>query len=205
MAVTEDRRERCDGCGRETLVAELTAISLEGDTLACCETCAPHIEDVAASIARTDSCDGCGEVVAKEKLAELSLPDGTLVDCCADCREEWERRDRNDTETDIAPQQDRCSQCHEPVEEEPYEVTTIDGRTEELCPSCRDRAERKGVISEVAMRRTEAREILGVGPGADPDEIQKAFRRQIQRAHPDRPSGSESAFKLVKRAYDRLR
>ncbi len=55
------------------------------------------------------------------------------------------------------------------------------------------------------MRLSQACEVLGVEAGASEERIHTAYHRQIKRAHPDRPSGSRSAFQLVKEAYDRLR
>lgn len=60
------------------------------------------------------------------------------------------------------------------------------------------------VATEVAMRESRAREILDVGPAATEAEVRNAFFQQVKHAHPDRETGSRSAFKLVKEAYDRL-
>ena len=47
------------------------------------------------------------------------------------------------------------------------------------------------------------RAILGVGPGADVDEIRAAYRSAAKRAHPDR-GGSSEAFRRVRTAADVL-
>jgi hypothetical protein len=46
------------------------------------------------------------------------------------------------------------------------------------------------------MSPDEARRILGVGPGADQAEIEAAFRRLMQRAHPDLGGTSGLAAQL---------
>ncbi len=51
------------------------------------------------------------------------------------------------------------------------------------------------------------REILGVGPSADADEIAAAYRREAKRWHPDRGRDERSGERmaLVNAAYDELR
>jgi DnaJ family protein A protein 2 len=44
---------------------------------------------------------------------------------------------------------------------------------------------------------------LGVARGADPDEIKKAYRKQVLIHHPDK-GGDPEQFKLVQKAYDIL-
>ncbi len=46
-------------------------------------------------------------------------------------------------------------------------------------------------------------DILGVKPGADKDEIKKAYRKAAAKAHPDK-GGSDEEFQKVQEAYDRL-
>ena len=53
------------------------------------------------------------------------------------------------------------------------------------------------------MRLTEARAILGVGEGADEAEIRAAWRRLMQRAHPD-AGGTEGLAERLNAARDRL-
>ncbi len=53
------------------------------------------------------------------------------------------------------------------------------------------------------MSTTEARDILGVGPGATRPEIEAAFRRLMQRAHPDH-GGSAGLAARINAARDRL-
>ncbi|WP_380678068.1 J domain-containing protein [Salinigranum sp. GCM10025319] len=52
--------------------------------------------------------------------------------------------------------------------------------------------------------RQEAYETLGLDPGADDDEVKRAYRRQVKETHPDTPSGDEDEFKRITRAYERL-
>jgi hypothetical protein len=46
-------------------------------------------------------------------------------------------------------------------------------------------------------------EVLGVRPGASPDEVRAAWRRRARATHPDR-GGDEEAFSEVLEAYRRL-
>jgi hypothetical protein len=50
----------------------------------------------------------------------------------------------------------------------------------------------------------EAREVLGVGPGADSEDVKTAYRERVKETHPDTPGGDEEEFKRVARAYERL-
>ena len=45
--------------------------------------------------------------------------------------------------------------------------------------------------------------ILGVPPGAGPEEIRRAYRRAVKSAHPD-AGGSEEEFRRIKDAYETL-
>ncbi len=49
-----------------------------------------------------------------------------------------------------------------------------------------------------------ARRILGVAPGARPDEVERAFRAVVARAHPDR-GGDAARFREAVAARDLLR
>ncbi|RQG90001.1 J domain-containing protein [Natrarchaeobius halalkaliphilus] len=189
-------------------------------------------ESVSTLDQRRNSCDGCESVFLESELEEIPLADGTVVSCCRSCAktssdgnatataEDDANRSGDDGRTDDRGQGEiveeptdelgdeqsyRCTQCTELIEVEPFRITTVDGRTERFCPSCKERAKADGIIASVAMRKTKARDVLGVEKGASPDEIQTAYRGQVKRAHPDRPTGSLSAFELVTDAYERLR
>ena len=46
-------------------------------------------------------------------------------------------------------------------------------------------------------------EVLGVDPGADEDEIRRAYRQRAKETHPDQ-GGTRRQFRLVKTAYEEL-
>ena len=46
--------------------------------------------------------------------------------------------------------------------------------------------------------------VLGVGEGASPGELARAYRQKARETHPDKPNGSEAAFRRVQEAYDTL-
>lgn len=222
MSAVDERREGCDGCDRSVTLDELTAVTLaDGETVACCPRCEPHARRVAEKITsleqRRARCDGCTDRFLEGELADAVMPDGVVVTCCPSCLEDVPGRDddqdgsnadasdSDESDTDEAAEKSLCMQCREWVSEEPFEVTTIDGRTERLCSTCKRYAEEDGIVDSVEMRKSRAREILGVEPGATAAELKRAYREQVKRAHPDRKSGSKSAFSLVTEAYDRLR
>lgn len=213
MAVADERREGCDGCGRVVSLEELTTVTMpDGDSVACCPSCVPHAREAARKLSSLDQrrgdCDGCTRTVPRADLEDVVLPDGTVVTVCPRCLSEVPGRSSEATASagsdPSTGAEARCSQCREPVAGEPFRVRTIDDRTEELCRACKEDAEERGVVADVAMRASEAREILGVDADATDREIREAFLAQIKHAHPDKKSGSRSAFKLVKDAYDRL-
>lgn len=55
------------------------------------------------------------------------------------------------------------------------------------------------------MAKRDYYEVLGVGKGASPDEIKKAFRRAAIQYHPDKEGGDEAKFKEVNEAYEVLK
>jgi hypothetical protein len=57
------------------------------------------------------------------------------------------------------------------------------------------------VATTPAGRTAWARSVLGIAPGAGPDEIKRAFRALALRTHPDR-GGDDAAFIDAKRALD---
>ena len=230
MAVADDRQAGCEGCGRTVPLEELTAVTMpDGERVACCPRCEPHAREAARKCSSLDqrraACDGCTETYIEAELEDVVLTDGTVIACCPSCAEQapadgsetgsgrgQETSDGGSGTGDASAADDGeptgeeslCTQCNEWVTAELYRVTTVDDRTERFCPTCKERAEDDGIIKDVAMRRTEAREVLGVDADATDEEIKSAFHRQVKRAHPDRDSGSKSAFKLVTEAYERL-
>ncbi|PCR90348.1 J domain-containing protein [Natrinema ejinorense] len=229
MAVVGNRRADCEGCGRTVSPEESTTVTMpNGDEVVCCPDCEPHaraaVRTGTAFDQRRATCDGCtGRYLATE-LEDVVLDDGTALTCCPSCLAQAPDPDGDDdgsdpdgggatgsrtashTSTSVPDtDHDRCRQCHERVAEERFRVTTIDGRTERLCSDCTADAEERGIVADVAMRTTRAREVLGVDADASDEAIREAFHRQVKRAHPDRQSGSQSAFTLVTDAYERLR
>jgi len=228
MAVVGDKRVGCDGCGRTVALEELTTVTMpDGQQVVCCPDCEPHARAAAQKGGsldqRRDACDGCTGTFPVAELEDVVLDDGTVLTCCPSCVAEAPTGDDDDAtspDTDSPADADtatgsesesadetqyRCTQCHEQVSEEPFCVTTIDDRTEQLCPDCKATAEDHGIVAAVEMRKTRAREILGVEPDVTDDELRNVYHEQIKRAHPDRKSGSKSAFQLVTDAYERLR
>lgn len=55
------------------------------------------------------------------------------------------------------------------------------------------------------MGKRDYYEVLGVGKGASPDEIKKAFRRKAVALHPDKQGGDEEKFKELNEAYEVLK
>ncbi|MHC3438736.1 J domain-containing protein [Natrialbaceae archaeon A-gly3] len=213
MAVADERREGCDGCGRVVSLEALTTVTMpDGEAIACCPECEPHAREAARKLSSLDTqrgcCDGCDREFPQGDLEDAVLSDGTVVTCCPACLTEVPGCEGGGSSTGRADAdstgQNHCTQCREWTDEELLQVTTTDGRTEEMCGACKDDLEREGVVVEVAMRTSRAHEILDVEPGATEPEIRTAFLQQVKHAHPDRETGSRSAFKLVKEAYDRL-
>lgn len=219
MGIAENRRRGCDGCDRAVAVADLTTVSMpNGTRVACCPQCTPHAREAAKKLAELDtnkdSCDGCNGTFETARLEDVVLTDGTVITVCPTCLEEVPGRSSGSptsmvdsdesTTTEIARRKNLCSHCHEWVEEERFHATLLDGRTEELCRVCKESAVDDGIVVAVKMRRTRAREILGVGEEAGAEEVRRAFLTQIKHAHPDRATGTREAFRLVKEAYDRL-
>lgn len=230
MAVVGDNQAGCDGCGRTVALEELTTVTMpDGDQVVCCPNCEPHARAVAEKGGsldqRRDTCDGCTDTILVGELEDVVLDDGTVLTCCPSCAGEAPSRDGDaSTNTDNSSDSNasatssghaadagtnldhrRCSQCREQGSEERFRVTTIDERTERLCADCKADAEERGIVATVEMRKTRAREVLGVDADATDDALREAYHRQVKRAHPDRSSGSMSAFQLVTDAYERLR
>lgn len=62
------------------------------------------------------------------------------------------------------------------------------------------RADGKGVQTLADAYRT-----LDLEPGVDIETVRRTYREQVKAVHPDRPDGSETAFKEVNAAYRLLR
>ncbi|ADB60941.1 heat shock protein DnaJ domain protein [Haloterrigena turkmenica DSM 5511] len=223
MAVADDRQAGCEGCGRTVPLEDLTTVTMpDGERVACCPRCEPHAREAARKCSSLDqrraACDGCTGTYLETELEDIVLEDGTVLACCPSCAREAPEGDADtasaehgehaaadrDDEAEGSGEETLCMQCNEWVTAELFRVTTIDDRTEKFCPTCKERAEEDGIVKDVDIRKTNAREVLGVEADATDDEIKAAFHRQVKRAHPDRESGSKSAFKLVREAYERL-
>ena len=46
--------------------------------------------------------------------------------------------------------------------------------------------------------------VLGLAPGATPEEIKAAYRKEVLLAHPDKQSGDQARFVAVKSSYENL-
>ena len=97
-----------------------------------------------------------------------------------------------------------CDQCGDIFSIELYKVKTVDGRTEDFCPDCKDEGLHDGIVRDVELRRAQAYEVLELDGSADTGEIREAYIRRVKESHPDRSDGSRSEFMLVQQAYERL-
>jgi hypothetical protein len=228
MAVTD--RQGCDGCGRTLPLDNLYSVTMpDGHTAVCCPECREYAETAAEKQAQLDqrrrACDGCGAEYRLSLLSDVTLSDGTSVLCCADCERHVPGRggdrtssasgttgggsgettdDPSEANDGTAVTRNSCDQCRGTFTVELYQVETVDGRTQMFCPDCKDEGLDDGVVKSVRMRRSEAYATLEVTGEADEDAIREAYLEKVKAAHPDRKTGSQSDFKAVKRAYDRL-
>ncbi|WP_248516590.1 J domain-containing protein [Salinarchaeum laminariae] len=98
-----------------------------------------------------------------------------------------------------------CDQCGGLFSIELYQVVTVDGRTEQFCPDCKDDGLEEGIVRDVELRRAQAYEALGLEGSASSDDVRQAYLQQVKEVHPDRADGDRSEFMLVQQAYERLR
>lgn len=63
---------------------------------------------------------------------------------------------------------------------------------------------RPGPSPSPSLSTEQAYRTLGLEPGADREEIKRAYRKRVKEVHPDTDTGSEEAFKKVNRAYELL-
>lgn len=63
-------------------------------------------------------------------------------------------------------------------------------------PGTGDRDQRQTPRGSAAMTVTEAYDVLGIEPGASREEIKEAYRRLMQKVHPDRGGSRYMAAKL---------
>ena len=174
MAATD--RRGCDGCGAEFRVSALVEVTLsDGTSVLCCEHCERHVPGRGAD--RTSS-------------TEPATDDGTASS--------------TDGSDETAVTRNACDGCREEFTVELYRVEMVDGRTQSFCPDCKDEGLADGIVKAVRMRRAEAYATLEVDGDADDETIRTAYLEKVKEAHPDRADGSQSEFKAVKRAYDRL-
>ncbi|SDQ61595.1 DnaJ domain-containing protein [Natronobacterium texcoconense] len=194
----DHQRTACDGCGQPLPERDLEEIVVaDGTVLACCPACVTEATSRDDVKRRSRSRLESGSEPTTESTNAASTP--------TDSEEPDDGADGDENQDLATEEYSRCTQCRDRVSDERFRVTTVDGRTERLCPSCKDEAERNGIVESVAMRKTKAREVLGVSSDASMEKIHSAYRTQVKRAHPDRKSGSRSAFRLVTEAYERLR
>ena len=224
MAATD--RRGCDGCGRNLPVDDLYSVTMpDGHTAVCCPECREYAETAAEKQAGLDqrrrSCDGCGAEFRVSALVEVTLSDGTSVLCCEHCERHVPGRGADRTSStepatddgtasstdgsdETAVTRNTCDGCREEFTVELYRVEMVDGRTQSFCPDCKDEGLADGIVKAVRMRRAEAYATLEVDGDADDETIRTSYLEKVKEAHPDRADGSQSEFKAVKRAYDRL-
>lgn len=77
------------------------------------------------------------------------------------------------------------------------------GRGRGATRSAGDGGRGRGVAATGDPRTREAREILGVAPGADAETVRRAYRERAKETHPDN-GGDPEAFKRVRWAYEHL-
>lgn len=63
---------------------------------------------------------------------------------------------------------------------------------------------RRAPTSSPSLSTEQAYRTLGLEPGADREEIKRAYRQRVKEVHPDTDTGSEEAFKRVNKAYELL-
>ena len=54
------------------------------------------------------------------------------------------------------------------------------------------------------MNTHQAQQVLGVNPGATPEDLKKAYRTLAKKYHPDKEGGNEAKFKEISEAYETL-
>ncbi|MFB6080545.1 MAG: J domain-containing protein [Haloferacaceae archaeon] len=68
----------------------------------------------------------------------------------------------------------------------------------------RGRRARAPSTADAGPSPAEAYRVLGLDPGAGPEEVRAAYRERAKELHPDAESGDEEAFKRITRAYETL-
>jgi hypothetical protein len=93
---------------------------------------------------------------------------------------------------------DQVMELYRQCAADPQTVQVLDAWLERTWPDWRDRARRNGPArpASTAMARDEAYEVLGVAPGADPEQIKTAHRRLMANMHPDRGGSNYLAAKI---------
>ena len=76
-------------------------------------------------------------------------------------------------------------------------------RGEPAPPPPKTRAERTQLTPD-ADNKPSAWSVLGLVPGASPDELKQAYRKRVLETHPDQ-GGDAERFQEVQRAYDKLK
>jgi len=67
-----------------------------------------------------------------------------------------------------------------------------------------NRINQPGVISRRVLSSQDARDLLGVSPGATKEELKNAYLEKVKIYHPDKQSGNAAMFRKVRKAYKLL-
>jgi len=212
----------CEGCGETVTAADLARTDLpDGTDMILCSDCRA---DVSAGERPGDGFDSTETDDAKDTGPTANGAAATSASPSADATSDpadapTSSTDGSASAADAAPTpeavtdgatgkpattQNACDQCGGLYSIELYQVVTVDGRTEQFCPDCKDDGIEQGIVRDVELRRAQAYEALGLAGSADSDEIRQAYLEQVKEVHPDRANGSRSEFMLVQQAYERL-
>lgn len=221
----------CEGCGQSVTAADLSRTELpDGTDMILCQDCRDDVADgeepgdeggsadASADPSTGTSTDESAGATGAETTAETAADGATTASATESATGSVAGGSTaSGTTANVgeavadgatgkpATTQNACDQCGSLFSIELYQVTTVDGRTEQFCPDCKDDGIDSGIVRDVELRRAQAYEALGLAGSASDDEIRQAYLEQVKEVHPDRADGSRSEFMLIQQAYERLR